>query len=106
MILPTRARSRNGKQDGMLPTQFRLDYNLFSDYEMFSRIPNLQIEILNRNYLRPNLSYIVLNSIYSVSDYVLKHGLRTPNKSKIFEEFGRCVRQNMLRPYLKIWDWD
>ena len=34
------------------------------------------------------------------------HGLRTPNKSKISEKFGRCGRQNVLRPYLKIWDWD
>ena len=37
------------------------------------------------------------------------HGLRTPNegahKSQIFEKLGRCGRQNMLRPYLKIWDW-
>ena len=37
-----------------------------------------------------------------------KHGLRTPNegKSKISEKLGRCGRQTVLRPYLKIWDWD
>ena len=28
------------------------------------------------------------------------------HKSKISEKLGRCGRQNMLRPYLKIWDWD
>ena len=28
------------------------------------------------------------------------------NKSKISEKLGQCDRQNMLRPYLKIWDWD
>ena len=28
------------------------------------------------------------------------------DKSKIYEELGRCGRPNMLRPYLKIWDWD
>jgi len=28
------------------------------------------------------------------------------HKSKISERLGRCGRQNMLRPYLKIWDWD
>ena len=26
-------------------------------------------------------------------------------KSKISEKLGRCVRQNMLRLYLKIWEW-
>ena len=26
------------------------------------------------------------------------------HKSKISEKLGRCGRQNMLRPYLKIWD--
>ena len=35
-------------------------------------------------------------------------GLRTPNegihKTTISEKLGRCGRQNMLRPYLKIWD--
>ena len=28
------------------------------------------------------------------------------HKSKISESLGRCGRQNMLRLYLKIWDWD
>ena len=28
------------------------------------------------------------------------------HKSKISEKLGRYGRQNMLRPYLKIWDWD
>ena len=28
------------------------------------------------------------------------------HKSKISEKLGRFGRQNMLRPYLKIWDWD
>ena len=28
------------------------------------------------------------------------------HKSKISEKLGRCGIQNMLRPYLKIWDWD
>ena len=27
-------------------------------------------------------------------------------KSKKSENLDRCGRQNMLRPYLKIWDWD
>ena len=27
------------------------------------------------------------------------------HKSKISENLGRCGRQNMLPPYLKIWDW-
>ena len=27
------------------------------------------------------------------------------HKSKISEKLGRCGRQNMLPPYLKIWDW-
>ena len=28
------------------------------------------------------------------------------HKSKISEKLGRCGRQNMLRPYLKIWEWE
>ena len=28
------------------------------------------------------------------------------HKSKISEKLGRCGRQNMFWPYLKIWDWD
>ena len=28
------------------------------------------------------------------------------HKSKISEKLGRCGRQNMLPPYLRIWDWD
>ena len=41
----------------------------------------------------------------------LEHYARTTDtqwshKSNISEKLGRCGRQNMLRPYLKIWDWD
>ena len=28
------------------------------------------------------------------------------HKSKKSEKLGRCGRQNMLRPYLKIWEWE
>ena len=40
-----------------------------------------------------------------------RFGARTPDtqwrhKSKKSENLGRCGRQNMLRQYLKIWDWD
>ena len=28
------------------------------------------------------------------------------HKLKISEKLGRCGRQNMLRPYLKIWEWE
>ena len=28
------------------------------------------------------------------------------HKTKISEKLGRCGRQNMLRPYLKIWEWE
>ena len=28
------------------------------------------------------------------------------HKSKISKNLGRCGRQNMLPPYLNIWDWD
>ena len=31
---------------------------------------------------------------------------RWRHKSKISEKLGRCGRQNMLRPYLKIWEWE
>ena len=40
--------------------------------------------------------------------YSQYHGLRTPNEGieKTSENLGRCGRQNMLRPYLKIWEWE
>ena len=38
--------------------------------------------------------------------YSLKHGTQWRHKSKISENLGRCGRQNMLWPHLKIWDWD
>ena len=28
------------------------------------------------------------------------------HKSKKSENYGRCGRQNMLRPYLKFWEWE
>ena len=28
------------------------------------------------------------------------------HKSKISEKLGRCGRHNLLRPYLKIWEWE
>ena len=31
---------------------------------------------------------------------------RRQHKSKISEKLGRCGRQNMLPPYLKIWEWE
>ena len=34
------------------------------------------------------------------------HELQWRHKSKKSESFGRYGRQNMLRPYLTIWDWD
>ena len=38
------------------------------------------------------------------------HGLRTPNEGinqrYVYEKLGRCGRQNMLRPYLKIYEWE
>ena len=52
-----------------------------------------------------------LNQTWSLSILMIKHkfGPRTTDtqwrhKSKISENLGRCSRQNMLQPYLKIWD--
>ena len=41
----------------------------------------------------------------------LEHYARTTDtqwshKSNISEKLGRCGRQNMLRPYLRIWEWE
>ena len=36
-------------------------------------------------------------------------GLRTPNEGTnqwYLKKMGQCGRQNMLRPYLKIWEWE
>ena len=41
--------------------------------------------------------------IFEITDY--GHPMNW-HKSKISEKFGRCGRQNMLRPYLKIREWE
>ena len=68
----------------------------------------LWLERLTWNFnLEETLVYLL--TIININLHVWYHGLRTPNKrhkSKIPEKVGRCGRQNMLRPYLKIWDWD
>ena len=51
------------------------------------------------------------NFVINERDMGLYKGSRTTDtqwrhKSKISEKSGRCGRQNMLPPYLKIWDWD
>ena len=46
-----------------------------------------------------NLMYLPL-LLSRTTDTQWKH------KSKISEKLGRCGRQNMLWPYLKIWDWE
>ena len=41
--------------------------------------------------------------------HIRAHGLRTPNEGinqRNFKILGRCGRQNMLRTYLKIWEWE
>jgi hypothetical protein len=48
---------------------------------------------------------------YSKTAYLTRSGSLTTDtqwrhKSKISEKLGRCGKQNMLWPYLKIWDWD
>jgi hypothetical protein len=55
---------------------------------MFLRFPFL--------WLKNGLLYIVART----TDTQWRH------KSKISEKLGQCGRQNMLWPYLKIWDWD
>ena len=49
------------------------------------------------------ITYIQVNVIQSwprTTDTQWKH------KSQISEKLGRCGRQNMLRPYLNIWEWE
>jgi hypothetical protein len=50
----------------------------------------------------PIFPWMICNTYYvsRTTDTQRRH------KSKKFENLGRCVRQNMLRPYLKIWDCD
>ena len=54
---------------------------------------------------------IVINERPKGSIWTIWHQARTTDtqwrhKSKKSEFLGRCGRQNMVRPYLKIWDWD
>ena len=65
------------------------------------------IDFSLRWHQEPPSNKKLAKSNFSMNDR--EHGLRTPNegiKSKISEKFGRCGRQNMLRPYLNIWDLD
>ena len=50
-------------------------------------------------------------SLFACRQDTMYHSPRTTDtqwrhKSKKSEKSGRCGRQNMLRQYLKIWDWD
>ena len=57
----------------------------------------------NRRVLVPfpvSFHYPALLGITRTTDTQWRH------KSKESENLGRCGRQNMLRPYLKIWGWD
>ena len=40
--------------------------------------------------------------------YHISHELRTPNEgiNQRYLKMCRCGKQNMLRPYIKIWEWD
>ena len=56
-------------------------------------------------------SLVQISDRFVLSSCIILLGSRTTNtqwrhKSKISEKLGRCGRQNILRPYLKIWDWD
>ena len=53
----------------------------------------------------PQPDYYFFNAMTS-SMFARTTDTQWRHKSKIFEKLGRCGRQNMLRPYLKIWDWD
>ena len=62
--------------------------------------------------------YVVTISFYcslkSIDNFHIKERYIQPrttdtqwrHKSKISEKLGRCGRQNMLRPFLKIWEWE
>ena len=69
-----------------------------------------------------NLAFNSILNFWENSKFKSKIGLKSPyqihikwlsrttdpqwrHKSKISEKLGRCGRQNMFRPYLKIWDW-
>ena len=47
---------------------------------------------------------------YTMLSIPCLHGLRTPNEgigiSNKSVSLGQCGRQNMLQPYLKIWEWE
>jgi hypothetical protein len=58
------------------------------------------------------LAYILERHSWKLDSHAFKESKpRTTDthwrhKSKMSEKLGRCGRQNMLRPYLQIWDWD
>ena len=51
------------------------------------------------NFFKPDMSN--LKNHVQITDY--GHPMKI---SKISEKLGRCGRQNMPRPWLKIWEWD
>ena len=76
-------------------------------------------DIIISDELKKNVTKVLISKIssiiYNLAMYCLdgqvcndlnfvSHGLRTSNKSKESENLGQYGRQNMLRPYLKIWE--
>ena len=107
-----------GRSEGVIPfaKTFLLKYvaclDFFCSCNLQSEFSKYLLNLL-QNYRQicrfdknlPHLSYLKLirNGIR------LEHGLRTPNEGinqRYLKKLGRCGRQNMLRPYLKIWEWE
>ena len=68
----------------------------------FSRSVNSERVSIKIRRVSPNFFslFLVGRSLPRTTNTQLRH------KSEKSENLGRCGRQNMLWPYLKIWDWD
>ena len=91
--------------------QFQIPYlkqliTLTCTYHNFSStyiLSNKKWFFLNQKDYLGSLSDLISGQIDSFETTDYGH---SRHKSKISEKLGRCGRQNMLPPYLKIWDWD
>ena len=68
------------------------------------RLKKLKLSIVKN--AKECLKYLTFKTCEPSSEYTRTTDTQWRHKSKKSEKLGRCGRQNMLRPYLTIWDWD
>ena len=93
------------KKKSIVSIQFSTTYLFVIDISCFTDSNSKSIRSITNYYL-----FVIYTSCFtdpnSKSFWSRTTDIQWRHKSKKSEILGRCGRQDMLQPYLKIWDWD